>query len=303
VHVLDRLAYEAGRDPVSDLEAIEKELDEYTKLYLQAGETPLKSRAKLVVLNKVDDSAGKDLADLAEAEFKTKGYETFQVSALTHDGLKEFTVRLGQIVKELKDKLELNQKSADGVDSDRQVIEIKPRSKANTVGFEVHRREDSEGVYFEVVGEKPRLWVLQTDFGNDEAVGYLSDRLEKLGVEDELAKLGANEGDEVRVSLVNPRAFYLQHTDEYYVFDYKPSVSAGAEVLYANKRGEDTRLEFEERVARPTRAQKREEYHARQDARSSTREQFAHERELGYWADPAQVDDEEFDQLEEFADA
>ena len=34
-----------------------------------------------------------------------------------------------------------------------------------------------------VRGEKPQRWVKQTDFGNDEAVGYLADRLNRLGVE------------------------------------------------------------------------------------------------------------------------
>ncbi|MDR1448377.1 MAG: GTPase ObgE [Candidatus Ancillula sp.] len=297
VHVIDTLAYESGRDPISDLEAIEKELDEYTKLHMPDDKNPLLNRAKLVILNKVDDSAGKDLANLAQEELKSRGYETFQVSALTHDGLKEFVLRLGQVVKELKDNLEVVKKQE--VDNiERQVIELKPKSRANTTGFEISKHEDFDGVYFEVVGEKPRIWVLQTDFGNDEAVGYLSDRLQKLGIEDELAKQCANEGDEVRISLINPRAQYLKNTDEYYVFDYKPSISSGAEVLYANKRGEDTRLEFEERVHRPTRQKKREEYHARQDARSSTRHQFEMEREIGFWADPAKVDDEYAEEME-----
>ncbi|MDR2082751.1 MAG: GTPase ObgE [Candidatus Ancillula trichonymphae] len=265
VHVLDMLAYEPGRDPVSDLEAIENELDAYTLMHMRGDVKPLKTRAKLVVLNKVDDSAGKDLAELAEAEFRSRGYETFQISAIKHDGLKEFVSRLGQIVKELKDELAVAEK-LELDDSARQVIKLKPRSRANTVGFEISRHEDSAGAYYEVVGEKPRIWVLQTDFGNDEAVGYLSDRLQKLGVENELDKLGANEGDEVRISLVNPRAHCLRNTDEYYEFDYRPSILAGAEVLYAYRRGEDARLEFEERVHRATRQQKRAEYHARQDA-------------------------------------
>ena len=37
---------------------------------------------------------------------------------------------------------------------------------------------------FRVVGERPERWVRQTDFSNDEAVGYLADRLARLGVED-----------------------------------------------------------------------------------------------------------------------
>ena len=46
-------------------------------------------------------------------------------------------------------------------------------------------------------GAKTRRWVLQTDFANDEAVGFLADRLAKLGVEEALAKAGAVPGDAV----------------------------------------------------------------------------------------------------------
>jgi GTP-binding protein len=42
-----------------------------------------------------------------------------------------------------------------------------------------------------VRGSKPERWVLQTDFSNDEAVGYLADRLARLGVEKALADAGA----------------------------------------------------------------------------------------------------------------
>jgi GTP-binding protein len=295
VHVIDTLAYEPGRDPISDLEAIETELDEYTHLYMNEHEKSLKTRAKLVVLNKIDDNAGKDLADLAEAELTTRGYEVFQISAKTHSGLKEFVSRLGQIVKDEKETAQIPEVDEENV---RQIVELKPKTATDSAGFTITKHAQTDEIYFEVVGQKPRTWVLQTDFSNDEAVGYLSDRLHKLGVEDELAKMGADEGDEVRICLVNPRAEYLKNTDEYYAFDYKPSVSAGAEVLYSTKRGEDVRLEFDERVHRPTREAKRAQYHARQDERSNTRTQFEREREAGFWADPADGDETTW----EFAD-
>ncbi|MDF1910483.1 Obg family GTPase CgtA, partial [Mycolicibacterium smegmatis] len=45
-----------------------------------------------------------------------------------------------------------------------------------------------------VRGTRPERWIAQTDFNNDEAVGYLGDRLARLGVEDELLKRGAATG-------------------------------------------------------------------------------------------------------------
>ena len=63
----------------------------------------------------------------------------------------------------------------------------------------MERKENGNGeVWYEVLGTKPERWVRQTNFDNDEAVGYLADRLAKLGVEDELRHKGVKPGDEVR---------------------------------------------------------------------------------------------------------
>jgi GTP-binding protein len=96
-------------------------------------------------------------------------------------------------------------------------------------GFKVVVNEDRS---FTVTGEKPERFVRQTDFGNAEAVGYLADRLAALGVEKELFKLGAKPGSEVRIGL----------GDAAVIFDWEPSIEAGAELL-AGPRGGDRRIE------------------------------------------------------------
>ena len=63
------------------------------------------------------------------------------------------------------------------------------RRAVDDAGFTVEPDPDEPGG-FVVRGEKPERWVRQTDFDNDEAVGYLADRLARLGVEEELAELG-----------------------------------------------------------------------------------------------------------------
>jgi GTP-binding protein len=63
-------------------------------------------------------------------------------------------------------------------------------------------------------------------------VGFLADRLAKLGVETELLKQGAERGAEV---IIGSR-------DDAVVFDFDPSVAAGAEVLL-NRRGHDMRID------------------------------------------------------------
>ncbi len=81
-----------------------------------------------------------------------------------------------------------------------------------------------------ITGVKPRRWIQQTDFSNDEAVGYLADRLAKLGVEEALAGAGAHPGAEVMIG----------DPDDAVVFDWDPKLPAASGF---GPRGTDPRLE------------------------------------------------------------
>ena len=99
--------------------------------------------------------------------------------------------------------------------------------------FTIVKQSDGEGGFlWRVRGAKPERWIRQTDFNNAEAVGYLADRLIRLGVEEKLLELGAREGDAVAIG-----------GDDAVVFDFAPQVETGAEIL--SRRGEDPRLESE----------------------------------------------------------
>src|SRR5512146_3065651 len=65
-------------------------------------------------------------------------------------------------------------------------VVIRP-APVKDAGFEIVRTDD--GSYL-IRGEKTSRWVNQTDFTNDEAVGYLADRLARLGVEEARATAG-----------------------------------------------------------------------------------------------------------------
>ena len=107
----------------------------------------------------------------------------------------------------------------------------------------VKRENTPDGEVFRVVGERPTRWVRQTDFSNDEAVGYLADRLARAGVETALFKAGAVAGATVVIG----------SADNSVVFDWEPTMSAGAELL-TGPRGSDVRLD---NLHRPTREEKR----------------------------------------------
>ncbi|MBW5250341.1 GTPase ObgE [Streptomyces poriferorum] len=209
VHVLDTATLESDRDPVSDLDMIEEEL----KLY-----GGLEDRPRIVVLNKIDIPDGQDLADMIRPELEERGYRVFEASAVARTGLKELSFALAGVIAEAR--------AAKPVEEATRIV-IRPKA-VDDAGFTVKLEDD--GIY-RVRGEKPERWVRQTDFNNDEAVGYLADRLNRLGVEDQLRKAGARAGDGVAIGA----------EDNAVVFDWEPTVTAGAEML--GRRGEDHRLE------------------------------------------------------------
>jgi len=267
VHVLDCATLEPGRDPISDLDVIEAELAAYSAdLDQQWGHTPLVERPRVVVLNKVDVPEAKDLADLVRPELEARGLPVHEVSAAAHTGLRALEFALAAQVAAAR--------AAEPDPAPTRVV-LRPAAVDDT-GFTVTRREQGTLMWFQVRGDRPERWVHQTDFTNDEAVGYLADRLARLGVEEALLAAGAVAGDEVRIGSDHDAV----------VFDWEPTLSAGAELL-AGPRGSDRRLD--ER-ARPTREDKRRAHKERMDAKTAARAELAAERDQGVWTDPDDLD-------------
>lgn len=228
VHILDTATLESDRDPISDLDMIEEELKQYGGL---------DDRPRIAVLNKIDIPDGLDLAEMIRPELEARGLRVYEVSAVARTGLKELSFALAEIIAA--------QRAARPVEEATRVV-IRPKAVDDS-GFTVGLEED--GLY-RVRGEKPERWVRQTDFSNDEAVGYLADRLSRLGVEGELVKAGARSGDGVAIG----------PEDDAVVFDWEPTVMAGAEML--GRRGEDHRLD----APRPAAVRRRDRDAERDDA-------------------------------------
>ena len=209
VHVVDTASIEPGRNPLDDLDVIENELQRYGGL---------EDRPRLVALNKVDVPDGRDIAEMVVDDLRARGLQVFPVSAASGVGLRELTFAMAEIVEAARTEREV-------VEATR--IVLRPPSVDGGGDFSVTRT--TEG--WRVRGLKPERWVRQTDFSNDEAVGFLADRLNRLGVEGRLVELGAQEGDAVLIGA----------EDNSVVFDFQPSIEAGAEML--GRRGEDQRFD------------------------------------------------------------
>ncbi|WP_122261551.1 GTPase ObgE [Ornithinimicrobium cerasi] len=260
VHVIDCATLEPGRDPLTDLEVIEAELAAYVP-HGQLGGIPLAERVRVVVLNKADVPEARELAEMVRPDLEEQGYQVHIVSAVAHQGLKELTFALAAHVRRARDEQVVTEPTR---------VVLRPRAIDDS-GFEIVRENTPDGEVFRVVGERPTRWVRQTDFANDEAVGYLADRLNRLGVEEALLKAGAVAGSTVLVGAV----------DDAVVFDWEPTMASGAELLGA--RGTDLRLDERRR---PSRAEKRDTFHGKMDAAARVRAEMEAERRSGKWTDP-----------------
>ena len=224
VHVIDCATLEPGRDPMTDLDVIERELAAVRARTTTLGGRPLAERTRIVVLNKSDVPDALELAEMVKPDLEARGIEVFVVSAVAHTGLRELTFAMARHVAEARAEIEAVAAATP------QRIVIRPKAVDDT-GFKVIRENTPDGEVFRIDGERPTRWVRQTDFSNDEAVGYLADRLGRAGVEEALFKAGAVAGATV---LIGPK-------DNAVVFDWEPTLVAGAELLGA--RGTDLRLE------------------------------------------------------------
>ncbi|KAA9394013.1 GTPase ObgE [Kocuria coralli] len=265
VHVLDCATLEPNRDPLSDLEIIESELAAYAvDGRLDGGRSvPLLERPRLVVLNKIDVPEARELAEFVRPMLEEKGYRVFEVSTASHEGLKQLTYAMGQIVHEGREQEPAAEPAR---------VVLRPKAvRGGAKEFTITREERSLEPIWHVRGEKPEKWVLQTDFKNEEAIGYLADRFAKLGIEEELFKMNARPGDAV---LIGPE-------ENGVVFDWEPTMLGGAELL-ASPRGTDPRLSEDHR---PTREQRRREYYERMDAKAAARDELEAERVAGVWTE------------------
>ncbi|GAA1469404.1 GTPase ObgE [Microbacterium thalassium] len=250
VHVLDCATLEPGRDPLSDLDVILGELEAYP---VPEGQIPLTERPTLVVLNKIDVPEARDLAELVRPDLEARGFRVLEISTVSHEGLRELTFALAGIVQ--------THRTATVEAAEPERIVIRPQGADRE--FQVRVEGGTYGNIYRILGDKPVRWVHQTDFQNDEAVGFLADRLERLGVEDELFRAGATPGATVVIG-----------EGDGIVFDWQPALTSAAELMTA-PRGTDARLD---QNTRRTTAERRERYHDRMGAKAEARAELEAER-------------------------
>ena len=178
VHVVDAASTE-GRDPITDIKAINKELEAYNP--------DLIKRPQIIAANKIDAiyEDGESPIDKLKAEFEPQGIKVYPISAVSGQGVKELlyavydllkTVNLSPLVFEK----EFDLKSLSGV----------------LLPYSVEVTED--GVY---VVEGPRIEKMlgYTNLESEKGFSFFQKFLKDNGILEELENAGIKEGDTVRM--------------------------------------------------------------------------------------------------------
>ena len=175
-HVIDMSGFE-GRNPYEDYLLINKELKEFNSKLLE--------KPQIIIANKMDIEGAKD--NLEEFKKKVKNIDIFEVSALSNKGLQN-------VIDHLSDMLEK--------------IPFNPLYDESQIESHVLYKFKKEEPYI-IEKEEEGLWHIygneiekifkRTKFTSDEAIYRFAKKLRKMGIDDKLKELGAEEGDQVRI--------------------------------------------------------------------------------------------------------
>ncbi len=180
IHIVDAASTE-GRDPIEDIVAINRELENYNP--------DIAKRPQVIAANKIDvlpDGADSDSIQKIKDEFGTKGIEVFPISAVSGKGVQELLYYVqGMLEKLPKEKIVFEQ-------------EYFPE-------FEI----DSTEPYRVIYDEEEKLYVIDgpriekmlgyTNLESEKGFAFFQRFLKETGILKELEKLGIQDGDTVRM--------------------------------------------------------------------------------------------------------
>ena len=176
VHMLDAAAFE--RDLMKDFQQINEEL----RLYSPA----LAERPQLVALNKIDIPEARERAVEAAERFRAMGYETFLISAATGEGVDDLMAACAAKLREMPREVPEPGEAPELIEAPR------PPERPLTI------ERDEDGTFI-VSGTRVEEEVAKTNLDSDEALDWLEERLDRLGVMRALREAGAQPGDTVRI--------------------------------------------------------------------------------------------------------
>lgn len=173
-HIIDMSGSE-GRDPYEDYLTIRKELESFSPKLL--------NKPEVIIANKMDITEAED--NLIKFKEQVKA-PVIAISAINNEGLDEVIQVLEDMVKNTEAE-----------------ILFEPEMQESHVLYQFKKEKPftivKEGNVFVIRGEKVEKLFNMTNFNTDEALFRFSNKLRKMGIDDELEKMGIEEGDIVRI--------------------------------------------------------------------------------------------------------
>ena len=173
-HVIDMSGSE-GRDPYQDYLSIRTELENFSEKLIK--------KPEIIIANKMDIDGSKDNLIKFKEHVKEPIYE---ISAINNKGLDTVINELLNLVKNTKDEVLF--------DEDIQESHVLYKFKV-TKPFSISK----DNKVYVISGEKVEKMFKMTNFNTEEALVRFSNKLRKMGLDEELEKMGINDGDIVRI--------------------------------------------------------------------------------------------------------
>ena len=173
-HVIDMSGSE-GRNPHDDYVTIRKELESFSKKLI--------NKPEIILANKMDLEEAK--ANLEE--FKKKvDLPVYEISAINNEGLDEVINELKELVKNTADE-----------------VLFEPELQESHVLYKFKKEKPftivKDNLVYVIKGEQVEKLFKMTNFNTEEALIRFSHKLRKMGIDDELERMGIQEGDIVRI--------------------------------------------------------------------------------------------------------
>lgn len=176
-HVIDMGASE-GRDPYEDYVLINKELKAFNE--------KLTKKPQIIIANKMDLTNAKEELE----KFRQKvgpEIEIYEISAATNQGLQKVIDRLADLVDEVP-----NSPLYEDSQIESHVLYKFKKEEPFTI------TRDDDGTWAIQGKEVERIFKM-TKFSSDEAAYKFAKKLSRMGIDQKLEELGAEEGDQVRI--------------------------------------------------------------------------------------------------------
>jgi GTPase len=190
IHLVDLTTVDPEH-PLEKYNIIMGELKDYNQALID--------KPMLVAGNKIDIVGTEDAFFALEKALAETGIKCFGISAASGEGMSDLLEETFRILEKLGEEIivETPEPEVEMVIVDETTEDLRQ--------FTI---EHEDGVY-RVRGKNPERMVQMTDLENEEAVYYLQQRLKRMGVEDELKRMGIQNGDTVII-----RNFEFEYSPE-----------------------------------------------------------------------------------------